>query len=109
MEDQEKTYKSMETRFYQADMPYTMTAELNGYSNDTVAWDFSLWNGQTKEIMKLGNLRETIELILLGKLMLAETQEKAREPEYHGLDQLEKCEVAEIEAATILEKVNHSS
>lgn len=116
MENQEKiqdrSYKAMDSTFYQDNIPISITAKLathHGQYGSTSTWEISLWDSESKSHIYRGNLREAIELILLGKLMLAETQEKAREPEYHGLAQLGKTAQDEIQAVCELEKVNHSS
>ena len=115
MENQEKvqdrSYKAMKSRLYQDDLPISLTAELvihHGTFATHSEWSISLWDDIAKTHVFGGNLRETIELILLGKLMLAETQEKAREPEYHGLTQLDETAQDEVQAVCELEKVNHS-
>ena len=115
MENQEKiqdrSYKTIKSRLYQDNLPISLTAELAIYHGEYGShseWKIDLWDDTTKTHVFKGNLRETIELILLGKLMLAETQEKAREPEYHGLTQLDETAQDEIQAVCELEKVNHS-
>ena len=84
MTSNDKSYKSLEAKFYQSDLDVMLHGELT--SN---GWEFSMFNIPLKEhILHNINLRDFVELILLGKLMKAKMlngrvtieETKAREP-----------------------------
>ena len=61
-----KSYKSMEIRFYQSDVPIMLDATLTAHETDMNTyntWEFSLWDKSAESFLYKGNLRETIELI----------------------------------------------
>ena len=63
-------YKSMTTDFYQEDSPCKLSAELRSYGGTYGSmYKFQIWHVEQRKFIYTGNLQETIELILLGKLM----------------------------------------
>ena len=66
----EQVYKSMDIRFSQANLDLAFTAMLSGNQ-----WNFKVHDhnpNQEYKVVYEGNLQETIELILLGKVLKAQ-------------------------------------
>ena len=97
MTNDDKSYKSLEAKFYQSDLDVMLHGELT--SN---GWEFSMFNIPLKEhILHNINLRDFVELILLGKLMKAKmlngrvTIEETKARELMVL--IQEAEVAQVE------------
>jgi hypothetical protein len=76
MADQEqKIYKNMMVRFYQERLGASMYAELSAYVGDP-QWEFTINNYESGKSIQVyeGNLQQTIELILLGKVLKDQLQ-----------------------------------
>ena len=78
----EQVYKSMDIRFSQANLDLAFTAMLSGNQ-----WNFKVHDhnpNQEYKVVYEGNLQETIELILLGKVLKAQIQAADADAEMQG-------------------------
>ena len=67
------TYKHLSVDFYEEKLDPTMRAGLTHHTGTTGSgWEFTIFSHQSgnSEIVYQGDLRKTIELILLGKLVI---------------------------------------
>jgi len=82
MEQEKQGYKSMETRFYQEGLDSVLSGWLSGNQ-----WTFKVHDhtpNQEYKVVFEGNLQETIELILLGKVLKAQIQAADADAEIQG-------------------------
>jgi len=72
----EQNYKlmSMTSSFYQEQLDYMMDIELISYSTGNANYEVSIYDIKERKHIYEGTLRETIELILLGKLYKEQLQ-----------------------------------
>lgn len=70
MPNRKHSFCDLGIRFYQDTLPMSLSAQLSTYSDGNKEYEFAIWDIAKKEHIYKGNLRETIELILLGKLCL---------------------------------------
>ena len=77
-------YKVTMVSFAQEDLPCRLNAQLffhpapiESFTQSHADWQFQIYNTEMKEHIYRGTLQETIELILLGKLVLSRCKEEA--------------------------------
>jgi len=80
MKQEKQDYKSMSSSFYQEKLGYIMDVDLIYYSNDDANYEVSIYDIRGRGHIYKGNLRETIELILLGKLYKEQLEAQAKQP-----------------------------
>ena len=85
MEQEKQGYKSMDITFQQEELDCMMEAKLMYYGHSGEArWYFKIFNTMQSKSVYEGNLQETIELILLGKVLKAQIQAADADAEMQG-------------------------
>ena len=78
--EQEKGYKSIGTNYQQEYLGSMLSAHLMFYDHTGKAeWEFSIFDLSCKTHTYKGNLQETVELILLGKLYKEQLEKEAKD------------------------------
>ena len=85
MEQEKQGYKSMAIGFQQEELDCMLDGKLMYYrSGNKASWIFSIFDTVQKKHIYEGNLQETIELILLGKVLKAQIQAADADAEIQG-------------------------